>query len=179
MNLKVELLPIFGYTPVRSIYFFNSIFPMTQLVKSNGRTIGTCLAFMTAMMLSTSFAQNPSTATADKAVTPSLSQPLNLDSSSIAAEINKEEPAEKTNEVLSASPNKIDDLFKKAERHGVLPTNVEITTPGAPQRVTKVTGADGSYCVYSPAVGKTDGIDEIQNGLQTQVRSCPSEATHN
>jgi hypothetical protein len=102
---------------------------------------------------------------------------LNLDDTGVADDMAKEAPAgvvkagDKSDKVSVAHP--LDDSFAKAEKHGVIPTTKEIQVPGAPQRVTKVTGPDGSYCVYSPTVARTDGIDEIQNGLQTQVRSCP------
>jgi len=119
------------------------------------------------------FAQTTPAATNDKATTAAPAKPLNLDSSAVAAEMSKEMPTEKPIEVLSVAPNKVDELFKKAEKRDAIPTTVEISTPGSPQRVTKVTGPDGSYCVYSPAVGRTDGIDEIQNGQKTQVRTCP------
>ena len=105
------------------------------------------------------------------------SVPLNLDDQTIAKELVKESQANKpdnTNlETIRTEPNRLDESFNKAEKHGIVPSTVEINTAGTPQRVTKVTGADGSYCVYSPTVARTDGIDEIQNGLQTQVRTCP------
>ena len=143
---------------------------MNLLFKPIGRSVVICLCLANAVSVS---AQNASVS-GDKVSAPVTSKPLNLDSSAIAAQISKEEPVEKPTEVLSAGPNKVDEIFKKAEKHDAVPTMVEINTPGSPQRVTKVTGADGSYCVYSPAVGRTDGIDEIQNGLQKQVRSCPN-----
>jgi len=100
-------------------------------------------------------------------------KPLNLDDQSITEDLAKEVPVAKKTEAVSVEPNKMNAEFSKAEKHGVVPTITEINTAGTPQRVTKVTGKDGSYCVYSPTVARTDGIDEIQNGLQNQVRSCP------
>ena len=103
-----------------------------------------------------------------------ISAPLNLDDRRIARELGKEEPGPVPTEKISVSPNRMDESFNKAERHGNIPTIKEINVSGAPERVTKVTGADGeSYCVYSPTVARTDGIDAIQNGVQNQVRSCP------
>jgi len=100
--------------------------------------------------------------------------PLNLDARRIAKEISKEEPLEPAPEKISVEPNRMDESFTKAEKHGLIPTVVEINTPGTPERVTKVNGAGGAYCVYSPTVGRTDGVDDIQNGEQTQVRTCPN-----
>jgi len=103
--------------------------------------------------------------------------PLNLDDQSIANDMAKEAPVSAPvsdkSEKVSVEPHLMDDSFTKAEKHGIIPSTKEIQVSGAPQRVTKVTGADGSYCVYTPTVARTDGIDEIQNGLQNQVRSCP------
>jgi len=103
--------------------------------------------------------------------TPSV--PLNLDDQSIADDMAKEAPVSDKLEKVSVEPHLMDESFAKAEKHGIIPTATEIPVAGAPQRVTKVTGADGTYCVYTPTVARTDGIDEIQNGLQNQVRSCP------
>jgi hypothetical protein len=103
--------------------------------------------------------------------TPSV--PLNLDDQSIADDMAKEAPVSDKLEKVSVEPHLMDESFAKAEKHGIIPTVTEIPVAGAPQRVTKVTGADGTYCVYTPTVARTDGIDEIQNGLQNQVRSCP------
>jgi len=102
--------------------------------------------------------------------------PLNLDDRNITKEMVKEEPAPPdSGEKIGISPNQLDESFTKAEKHGLIPTTKEINVSGAPERVTKVTGADGvTYCVYSPTVARTDGIDQIQNGLQTQVRTCPN-----
>lgn len=99
---------------------------------------------------------------------------LNLDDKNIAEEFSKEIPMnKKSEEKISISPNHMDDSFSKAQKHGIVPTTKEINVPGTPGRITMVTGADGTYCVYSPTVARTDGIDEIQNGLQNQVRNCP------
>jgi hypothetical protein len=104
------------------------------------------------------------------------SAPLNLDDRNVTKELVKEEPVAPDNgEKIGISPHQMDESFTKAEKHGFIPSTKEINVSGAPERVTKVTGADGSsYCVYSPTVARTDGIDEIQNGGQTQVRSCPN-----
>ena len=106
-------------------------------------------------------------------------KPLNLDGSAIvksmAEEMNKDNPPV-TTPTLSAGPNKVDELFKKAEKAGFAPKIVEIKTAGSSERVTKVSYGNESYCVYSPSVARTDGIDSIQHGLQTQVRTCPKEA---
>ena len=106
-------------------------------------------------------------------------KPLNLDDSAIvksmAEEMNKDNPPV-TTPTLSAGPNKVDELFKKAEKAGFAPKIVEIKTAGSSERVTKVSYGNESYCVYSPSVARTDGIDSIQHGLQTQVRTCPKEA---
>ncbi len=107
-----------------------------------------------------------------EATTPPV--PLNLDARDIAREISKEAPVDAAPEKIGIAPNKMDDSFSKAEKHGLIPAVVEINTAGAPERVTKVTGAAGTYCVYAPTVGRTDGVDDIQNGEQTQVRTCPN-----
>ncbi len=100
--------------------------------------------------------------------------PLNLRDKSIIREMVKEDPAPaNTTPKLSGNPDPLDAKFVKAEKHGIVPSTTEINVPGAPQRVTKVTGADGSYCVTTPTGARTDGIDDIQNGNQTQVRTCP------
>jgi hypothetical protein len=100
---------------------------------------------------------------------------LNLDDQNITKELVGKEPVVDPKEKISVSHSQMDDSFAKAEKHGFIPTTKEIYVTGAPQRVTKVTGADGSsYCVYTPTVARTDGIDEIQNGDQTQVRTCPN-----
>jgi hypothetical protein len=102
---------------------------------------------------------------------------LNLDDKKIAKELLKEDRVNDNNsdksETIKVEPNELDASFNKAEKHGLKPDIVEMNGPGGQQRVTKVIGADGAYCVYSPAVARTDGIDEIQNGLQNQVRTCP------
>ena len=102
---------------------------------------------------------------------------LNLDDQKIAKELIKEsrdnDSGNNSSEKISVEPNQLDASFAKAEKHGLKPEIVEINTAGSPQRVTKVTGADGTYCVYAPTVARTDGIDAIQNGLQNQVRTCP------
>ena len=106
-------------------------------------------------------------------------KPLNLDDSAIvksmAEEMNKDNPPV-TTPTLSAGPTKVDELFKKAEKAGFAPKIVEIKMAGTPERITKVTYGNESYCIYSPTVARTDGIDAIQHGLQTQVRTCPKEA---
>lgn len=105
-------------------------------------------------------------------------KPLNLDARQIAKELVKEDPQPApapAPEKLSAAQTKMDDTFTKAEKPGLIPKVTEIAVPGAPQRVTKVTSAAGTYCVYSPTTARTDGIDQIQNDMQNQVRTCPSE----
>ncbi len=100
--------------------------------------------------------------------------PLNLRDKGIIRELIKEDPAPADPATkVSGTVDPLDAKFVKAEKHGIIPTTTEISVPGSPQRTTKVTGADGSYCVNTPTVARTDGIDEIQNGQQTQVRTCP------
>jgi len=100
--------------------------------------------------------------------------PLNLDDSKITRELVKNEPVGDKTETVSTEPKKMDESFRKAEKPSIIvPKTEEIPVSGSAQRVTKVTGPDGSYCVYTPTVARTDGIDEIQNGLQNQVRTCP------
>ncbi len=122
-------------------------------------------------MLGLATAQDkPDAATADK--------PLNLNVQDIAKELIKEDKQDgksDSTETVSVQPNKMDETFIKAEKPGLIPKVTEINVTGAPQRVTKVTSAAGTYCVYTPSVGRTDGIDEIQNGAQNQVRTCPQQ----
>ena len=104
---------------------------------------------------------------------------LNLDTDNVSRQISKEYPPAATDELPSlsnGSADKINELFKKAEkRHsGGQFKEEEISTPGAPERVTKVTTSDGiSYCVYNPSAGSATALDGIRHGLQSQVRSCP------
>jgi len=129
--------------------------------------IATCTA-----LLALSIAAFESAAQSSAAATKN-DKPLNLDDQIITQDIAKESNLEQKTETVSVEPNKLDAGFIKAEKHGIIPDTTEINVTGTPQRVTKVTGKEGTYCVYSPTVARTDGIDEIQNGLQNQVRSCP------
>ena len=137
------------------------------------RALGSALLISISLMSMGTWAQtNPVT---------EKSAPLNLDDKNIAKELLKEDGAadnSSTNkndrlETITVEPNELDASFKKAEKHGIIPRTVEINAGGAAQRVTKVTGPAGTYCVYSPTVARTDGVDEIQSGLQDQVRTCP------
>lgn len=136
---------------------------------------------MNAFQLSFQHAMGSTLLIASSLVSANTWAQLNLDDKNIAKELLKEDRArdnasdnknEKL-ETIKVEPNELDASFKKAEKHGIIPHIEEINAAGAPQRVTKVTGVAGSYCVYSPTVARTDGIDEIQNGLQDQVRTCP------
>ncbi|PRC92030.1 hypothetical protein [Solimicrobium silvestre] len=99
--------------------------------------------------------------------------PLNLDTDKVSKEISQEQPVYLIKkDTLSAGENAFTNTFTQAEKKVKVSGEVEIGV-GTSQRVTKVTNPNGSYCVYSPTVARTDGVDEIQNGLQTQVRSCP------
>jgi len=99
--------------------------------------------------------------------------PLNLDTQEITKDLIREKTDVDTSEIISIEPNKMDENFIKAEKHGTVPVITEVNVPGSPQRITKVTGPEAAYCVYAPSVARTDGIDGIQNGMQNQVRSCP------
>lgn len=100
------------------------------------------------------------------------SAPLNLDVQHIAKELIRDDQAAKQAEKIST--DQPDTPFGMTAKHHVAPAIQEISVSGAPERVTKVTGADGSsYCVYEPTIARTDGIDAIQHGLQNQVRTCP------
>ena len=136
---------------------------------STNTKIAIAFVLVSAVICATAQAQTPTKATPAE----EKAQPLNLDSSAIASDMSKQIPVRTPTDTLSSGTNKVDDIFKQAEKHRGPPTQTELMTAGAPERVTKVTGEDGSYCVYSPSVARTDGIDAIQKGLQSQVRSCP------
>ena len=77
--------------------------------------------------------------------------------------------------MLSAEPDRFAKSFEKAARYRGAPKVEEIHEQGSSDRVDRVTTIFGDeYCVYTPDQGRADGIDSIKDGMQHQVRNCPS-----
>ncbi|WP_395827663.1 hypothetical protein [Collimonas sp.] len=81
----------------------------------------------------------------------------------------------------AATPNR-QEILEKALAGPVVPkdaprpgetTMEDITRPDG-QRVTKVTGPNGTYCVTQISVGNTKGEDIIQRGAISRTTSCGS-----
>jgi len=90
-------------------------------------------------------------------------------------------PAGEPAPATTAAPNR-QEILEKALAGQVVPketprpgetTMEDITRPDG-QRVTKVTGPNGTYCVTQISVGNTKGEDIIQRGAVSRTTTCGS-----
>jgi hypothetical protein len=93
-------------------------------------------------------------------------------------ELRKDSPPSKEPATAAAKPSMQQTLEKAlatpVEPHAAKPgetTMEEITRPDG-QRVTKVTGPNGTYCVTQISVGNTKGEDIMQKGAVSRTTSC-------
>jgi hypothetical protein len=93
-------------------------------------------------------------------------------------ELRKDSPPPKEPAAAATKPSMQQTLEKAlatpAEPHAAKPgetTMEEITRPDG-QRVTKVTGPNGTYCVTQISVGNTKGEDIMQKGAVSRTTSC-------